>query len=54
MNRVANTIKNRLSLRPPQEKSLYILAELADKLTLNKAPRFDKEGIKGWVKSNWK
>jgi len=49
MNRVANTIKNRLSLRPPQEKSLYILAELADKLTLTKVPRLDKEGIKGWL-----
>src|SRR4030042_1804761 len=36
MNRIATSIKNRLSLRPPQEKSLNILAELADKLTLKK------------------
>lgn len=36
MNRVANTIKNRLSLRPPQAESLNILAELADELTLEK------------------
>lgn len=37
MNRIATSIKNRLSLRPPQEKSLNILAELADKLTLKKS-----------------
>jgi type III restriction enzyme len=36
MNRIATSIRNRLSLRPPQEKSLNILAELADKLTLKK------------------
>lgn len=36
MNPVANNIRNRLSLRPPQEISLNILAELADKLTLSK------------------
>lgn len=36
MNRITNTIKNRLSLRPPQEKSLSILAELVDKLSLKK------------------
>ena len=36
MNRIANTIKNRLSLRPPQADSLNILAELTDKLTLQK------------------
>src|SRR4030042_5491032 len=37
MNGIATSIKNRLSLRPPQEKSLNILAELADKLTLKKS-----------------
>ena len=37
MNRIATSIKNRLSLRPPQEKSLNILAELADKLALKKS-----------------
>jgi type III restriction enzyme len=37
MNRIATSIRNRLSLRPPQEKSLNILAELADKLTLKKS-----------------
>src|SRR3989337_694509 len=36
MNRIAQSIKNRLSLRPPQADSLNILAELTDKLTLNK------------------
>ena len=36
MNRIAQSIKNRLSLRPPQADSLNILAELADKLTLKK------------------
>lgn len=36
MNRTAIMIKNRLSLRPPQEESLNILAELAEKLTLKK------------------
>ena len=36
MNRVANQIKNRLSLRPPQADSLDILSILADKLTLKK------------------
>lgn len=36
MNRIANSIKNRLSLRPPQVDSLNILAELADKLPLTK------------------
>ena len=49
MDRIAINIKNRLSLRPPQTESLNILAELADKLTLNKAPRLDKEGIQGWL-----
>lgn len=36
MNQTANIIKNRLSLRPPQEESLNILAQLADILTLRK------------------
>ena len=36
MNRIATSIKNRLSLRPPQTESLNILAELADKLELKK------------------
>ena len=36
MNRIANSIKNRLSLRPPQAESLNILAELTDKLTFQK------------------
>src|SRR3989338_2979349 len=36
MNRIAQSIKNRLSLRPPQADSLNILAELTDKLTLQK------------------
>ena len=36
MNRIANSIKNRLSLRPPQTESLNILADLTDKFTLEK------------------
>ncbi|MDQ1272261.1 MAG: type restriction enzyme [Planctomycetota bacterium] len=36
MNRIAQSIKNRLNLRPPQADSLNILAELTDKLTLKK------------------
>lgn len=36
MNRTANYIKNRLSLRPPQADSLEILSILADRLTLKK------------------
>ena len=36
MNRIAQSIKNRLSLRPPQADSLNILAELTDKLILKK------------------
>ena len=36
MNWIATSIKNRLSLRPPQTESLTILAELADKLELKK------------------
>ncbi|MFH0991003.1 MAG: DEAD/DEAH box helicase family protein [bacterium] len=34
MNRIANQIKNRLSLRPPQSDSLDILSILSDKLEL--------------------
>ena len=30
MNRTATYVRNRLSLRPPQEQSLAILAELAE------------------------
>lgn len=36
MNRIANSIKNRLSLRAPQAESLEILAGLGEKLTLQK------------------
>lgn len=36
MNQIAQSIKNRLSLRPPQAKSLNILEELTDKLLLKK------------------
>lgn len=36
MDRIATSIRNRLSLREPQAKSLEILAELVDKLTLQK------------------
>ncbi len=36
MDRIANSIKNRLSLRQPQAESLNILAELTDKLPLSK------------------
>ncbi len=36
MNRTATYVRNRLSLRPPQEESLAILAELAEVLALDK------------------
>lgn len=36
MNRIANSIKNRLSLRAPQTESLNILADLESKLTFKK------------------
>ena len=36
MNRIATSIRNRLSLRRPQEESLGIMADLADKLILQK------------------
>lgn len=38
MNSKANFIKNRLSLRPPQDESLNILVEMADVLTMRKGP----------------
>ena len=45
MNRIATSIKNRLSLRQPQAESLNILAELTDKLTLKKhTPNPSQEG----------
>ena len=45
MNRIAQSIRNRLSLRKPQEYSLNILAELTDKLTLKKhTPNPSQEG----------
>ena len=34
MDRIANSIKNRLSLRPPQTESLQILSELSNQLNL--------------------
>ena len=36
MNSTATYVRNRLSLRPPQEESLRILSELAAELTLKK------------------
>ena len=36
MNRVATSIRNRLSLRRPQEESLGIMADLAEQLVLQK------------------
>ena len=36
MNRTAQNIKNRLSLRPPQADSLEILEYLSDQLELKK------------------
>ncbi len=36
MNRIAASIRNRLSLRSPQEESLAILSDLADKLSMQK------------------
>jgi type III restriction enzyme len=45
MDRIANSIKNRLSLRPPQADSLNILAELIEKLDLKKhTPDPSQEG----------
>lgn len=36
MNKIANSIKNRLSLRPPQADSVNILTDLTDKMILQK------------------
>jgi type III restriction enzyme len=43
MDRIAQSIKNRLSLRRPQAESLNILAELSDKLSLKKNADLEKE-----------
>ena len=43
MNRIANQIKNRLSLRLPQSDSLDILSILADKLELKKGADLTSE-----------
>lgn len=46
MNKIANSIRNRLSLRKPQEDSLNILSELVDKFTLKKNADLTEELIK--------
>ena len=43
MNRIAASIRNRLSLRQPQARSLEILSELADALSLQKNPDLTAE-----------
>lgn len=43
MKHIANTIKNRLSLRQPQTDALDILANLSDKLSLQKSAAIEKE-----------
>ena len=43
MNKIATSIRNRLSLRPPQADSLEILSELAEKLTLEKGSNLPEE-----------
>ena len=43
MNRIANNINNRLSLRAPQTESLEILAGLAEELNLEKSVDLSKE-----------
>ncbi|HEY3276305.1 MAG TPA: DEAD/DEAH box helicase family protein [Syntrophorhabdaceae bacterium] len=43
MNRIANSIRNRLSLRSPQEESLAILTDLADRLALQKGADLEAE-----------
>lgn len=43
MNANANYIRSRLSLRPPQERSLEILKELGDVLALEKSPDLARE-----------
>ena len=42
MNKTANEIKNRLSLRKPQAESLEILSEIADVLELKKNINLDE------------
>jgi len=51
MNKNAHYIKNRLSLRKPQEDSLFILAELLEKLELGKSVNLETELEK--VKSSY-
>lgn len=51
MNKNANYIRNRLSLRKPQEDSLFILSELVDKLELKKDCNLEQELEK--VKSSY-
>jgi len=51
MNKNANYIRNRLSLRKPQEDSLFILSELVDKLELKKDCNLGQELEK--VKSSY-
>jgi type III restriction enzyme len=43
MNRIGNSIRNRLSLRPPQAESLDILSRLADNLALQKNADLEAE-----------
>ena len=43
MKQNASYIRNRLSLRKPQEDSLYILSELAEKLELKKGSNLEQE-----------
>lgn len=43
MDKIAASIRNRLSLRPPQEESLNILAELSGKLSLKKNADLETE-----------
>lgn len=52
MNRNVNIVRNRLSLRKPQEESLNILAELVEKLALTKNPDLELELAK--VRENYK
>lgn len=46
MNKTANEIKNRLSLRKPQWESLEILSDIADVLTLKKNTNLDEAKAK--------
>ncbi|MFC1497766.1 DEAD/DEAH box helicase [Verrucomicrobiota bacterium] len=43
MNHTANYVRNRLSLRTPQEESLCILSELAEELTIGKTVNLEVE-----------